>query len=865
MMNVKTEKMIEGKMKTSGYKTGLIILLLLQFALGSASAAEKSLDLSPAKWIWYPSKRTLQNTFIFFRKEINIESEVQSAKGWIFADSRYQLFVNGQRVQWGPAPSDPRWQEADPINLGKYLHVGINVIACQVLFYGAGDGTSPVGVPGFIFKLDIDGKTVVSDKSWDCYLARCWKPGQYKRWYLRSLQEDFDVRLYPEGWNSTGFTEKSEWLASVELPGPSDKSSISDGYPDYLLGIKGNTQTELRERSVPPMLENKVRVKQLTESFWIDWKLPVDNYFDMNIPDAYVATKMEPAPEYKDTAVTIFPKGDQSALLTFEFAQQSVGFPYFTIDAPAGTVVEILVQEAHRPGNDVIFNSHFNSWSRFICKEGLTTFATFDYESLRWMQLHVRNFNRPVRILNVGMLRRCFDFSVLPQIQVSDTGLQKLIDANINTLFNSCQETMVDGMGRERQQYSGDAGHQLHPLFQVFGETRLPYRFISTFSQGITKEGFFLDCWPAYDRLARMFERQMDLSPWGPLLDHGVGFCFDTYNYYLYTGKREDIDEVYPRLIRFYNYLKTLVDKQDGLIKVVDLGVPCVWMDHDAFSWKNQQEKQLSFNLYTSAMCKNALSKLCALYGDKELESNVLRFSRELLKHCVKKYWDTKEKTFVDNLPWIDNKAIKRYSDRTLATALLFHQCPDNDESRSLELLKKQPLNLGISYPCNAVWRMWALSENNEMDLVLNELRDKWVPMPSVTENNTLSEFLNAKPDNESQWSHSAVAPLLMLYQGLAGAVPLAPGGTRYRIWPRPLDIKSIDLDIRTVNGGILFKSEGVKGERIISIICPDKVDVELWLDQREKIDFPVIETRNGIKKYLLKRGTSAHLELKYT
>lgn len=72
------------------------------------------LDLSPAKWIWYPSERTLQNTFVLFRKEFELDKAPDNAKGWILADSRYQLYVNGRRVQWGPAPSDPRWQEADP-------------------------------------------------------------------------------------------------------------------------------------------------------------------------------------------------------------------------------------------------------------------------------------------------------------------------------------------------------------------------------------------------------------------------------------------------------------------------------------------------------------------------------------------------------------------------------------------------------------------------------------------------------------------------------------------------------------------------------------------------------------------------------
>ena len=52
------------------------------------STYRTKLDLSPAKWIWYPSVRTLSNTFVLFRKEIELNAEVLSADGYVAADSR---------------------------------------------------------------------------------------------------------------------------------------------------------------------------------------------------------------------------------------------------------------------------------------------------------------------------------------------------------------------------------------------------------------------------------------------------------------------------------------------------------------------------------------------------------------------------------------------------------------------------------------------------------------------------------------------------------------------------------------------------------------------------------------------------------
>ena len=108
-------------------------------------------DLNPALWIWYPSTLFLANTFVLFRKDLHLTAKPVSARGWIAGESRYRLEVNGQRIQWGPAPSDPRWAEADPVDLAEVLQAGDNVLGATVLYYGHGDGTWPIGKPGVSF------------------------------------------------------------------------------------------------------------------------------------------------------------------------------------------------------------------------------------------------------------------------------------------------------------------------------------------------------------------------------------------------------------------------------------------------------------------------------------------------------------------------------------------------------------------------------------------------------------------------------------------------------------------------------------------------------------------------------------------
>jgi len=189
-------------------------------------------DLSPAKWIWLPVERTLPNTFALFRKTITLGAVPKSARGWITADSRYRLTVNGKYVQWGIAPSDPRTPDVDAVDLAPYLQQGENVIGIEVLYFGHGDGTWADGRPGLLAHFVLEDSTgsktrILTDKSWQALLDRAHPPGHYKRWFLRALQEEFDSRLRPDGWDTPGFQPDVLWTPAAELAADADKPTVT--------------------------------------------------------------------------------------------------------------------------------------------------------------------------------------------------------------------------------------------------------------------------------------------------------------------------------------------------------------------------------------------------------------------------------------------------------------------------------------------------------------------------------------------------------------------------------------------------------------------------------------------------------------
>jgi alpha-L-rhamnosidase len=751
------------------------------------------------------------------------------------------------------------------------LRPGANTIGAQVLYYGHGDGTWPLGKCGFLFWLELETSagekhTIVSDASWRAFLARSWKPGHYKRWYLRCLQEEFDARLYPYGWANPDFKLTEDWLGAMPLNCPSDEPAICSTYTEYMLDLQGeHGAAKLRACSVPAMRECIVPVLRLAESCSITWTRPVEEYFEFRAPDAFKADREPSARELSPGMWEAELADGRGAALTFELAEQIVGWPYFTIDAPAGTIVELMVQEAHEVGGPALLNTHFDSWTRFTCREGTNHFETFDFESCRWTQLHIHGAPGRVRISNVGMRRRIFPWQHQPHIKVSEPALQRLIDASVNTVNNSAMETLMDGVGRERQQYSGDAAHQLHAVYLNFGETRLPERFITTFSRGMTADGFFLDTWPAYDRLARLVERQFGLTRWEPLLDHGVGFNFDCLHHYLYTGDLDSLREPYPRLARFAQYLESKVG-QDGLLPVENLGIPAVWIDHEAY--EQPHHKQCAFNLYAAAMLQHAFPRLADAFGERNRAEAARDLGRRIELAAVRRFWSPERGLWINNLPWLKDEGKVRLCDRSLATAILFDQCPDGKINAALRTLVECPPEMGLSYPCNACWRLWALAKGGRTDVIVKDYRERWATMDSVKLNNTLQEHWKAVPDSTVEWSHCCVIPLYVTTMSLAGIRPLDPGFGRCEVRPQPANLELLELTVHSVRGPIEFSSRGRFGNRGVSVGLPAGCEGELVVDRRERLNLEPVAagaSSQGLARYRMAGGKSTSVTLKFT
>lgn len=778
---------------------------------------EGEFKIAPAKWIWLPSERTLPCTFVLFRKEFDLERIPKSARGWIAADSRYVLYVNGTRVQFGPAPHDPRHAEADPVDIRPYLRIGKNVIGVHVLFYGQGDGTWPTGKPGLLFRVNLGREVIATDKTWKCCVDRGHKPGGAKRWFLRALQEDFNTANFTHRWNEHNFEIDRYWYDAMELEVSSTATPFVGIYKSYNedIQVENPRNSSLLPRSIPMMHEVWVEAS-LVARHQVSWKGNPNDWFDFRVPDLMECIKIGPET----------PLVAGSYLLTYELPFEMVGWPSIYVTGAEKGILELICQESIAPGQPFLDN-HFYSWSRFQLNSNQQTYECFDYECCKFIQLHVdipKGFH--INAPTVSFRRRTLVHEHQQHVTTSFNGLNRLLLACTITLQNSAQDIVVDGMARERQQYAGDGAHQLHAVRQAHGEFSISKRFLTQFGHGQMLNGVWLDSWPGYDRLARIGQRQIGATGWGSLVDHSIGFVIEHVNHWLQTGDRTPYEQNRDRIQKFVDYLSSITGL-DGLLKVEDIGAETVWIDHDAY--QAQGHKKLAFNLYALQMI--------VMLDWIEGRTTDLSFPIQALRQ---QFWHEKVGAFINNRDEVATRQA-RYCDRSISHLLWLHVhgyevAPDL--GKSIDLITKQPKSMGIGYPANSVWRHWAWARIGRVDLILKEFHDRWETMYSVNHNSTIQEMWNVKPGTTSMMSHCAVAPTIMMHQAILGIGQDAKGNWFMR--PQLGDLESFEIQSHTPWGSIGFVVTKGDGDHVCSISKP--ADMPLSIRSVSPLNIPYVD-----------------------
>ena len=117
-----------------------ILFLSLWLYIFSNRIYAQTEDLSqvwPTKWIQAKTGPTKEFAVFHFRKTFSLDAIPEKLLVHTSGDMRYQFFVNGQKVTWGPLTGDLRHWYYETTNISHYLKPGKNTLSAVVLNYGS--------------------------------------------------------------------------------------------------------------------------------------------------------------------------------------------------------------------------------------------------------------------------------------------------------------------------------------------------------------------------------------------------------------------------------------------------------------------------------------------------------------------------------------------------------------------------------------------------------------------------------------------------------------------------------------------------------------------------------------------------------
>ena len=167
----------------------------------------------------YPDARKeeeFKNVHVLVRKEFDWKKSTAGADAErlilrITADDYYKLYINGSFVCMGPAPGYPEQYFYNEVDITDYIIEGTNTIGVHLYYQGL---INRVFISGDA-RMGLAAEFVRNG----CVIAACDETWKYKRVYAYSgttfgydtqFVENFDERLYPIGWEKTGY-EDSDW------------------------------------------------------------------------------------------------------------------------------------------------------------------------------------------------------------------------------------------------------------------------------------------------------------------------------------------------------------------------------------------------------------------------------------------------------------------------------------------------------------------------------------------------------------------------------------------------------------------------------------------------------------------------------
>lgn len=387
----------------------------------------------------------------------------------------------------------------------------------------------------------------------------------------------------------------------------------------------------------------------------------------------------------------------------------------------------------------------------------------------------------------------------------SDPLLNKIWDTSIYTLELTDREIFVDGIKRDRWAWSGDAIESYLMNYYSFFDTQTVRRTIWTLRGN--------------DPVVTHINN---------IMDYTLYWFQSIYDYYLYTGDKLFLEQIYPRMDTMMDFI---LDRRDADGLLTGLQGDWVYIDWVAKPVDVSGEVSAEQMLFCKAL--ETMSECASVLGI-ESEHESYAALAEGVRSKLGRFWDNNSGGYIFNIPSMRSEAHQEYAgsqqsvvtDKITRHANMFavkfgYATPEQDRS-ILDNVLLNPSVTALSTPYMRFYELEALCSLGLQDKVLSEIKNYWGGMLDLGATSFWEQFSPAETAGQHTMMYGrkygrsfchawGASPIYLLGKYFVGVSPTSPGYATFDVRPVLGSMEWFDAAVPTPGGKVKVHADKKK------------------------------------------------------
>ncbi|HEV8282916.1 MAG TPA: alpha-L-rhamnosidase C-terminal domain-containing protein [Chitinophagaceae bacterium] len=392
-------------------------------------------------------------------------------------------------------------------------------------------------------------------------------------------------------------------------------------------------------------------------------------------------------------------------------------------------------------------------------------------------------YDAGITVDSVSMLYEYADVKENGYFKCSDEEINKIYDVAKYTFRLNTREFFIDGIKRDRWVWSGDAYQSYLMNYYLF------------FDKGTVAR-----------TLLALRGKDPVTSHINTIMDYTFYWFLGIYDYYLYTGDKNFIQQFYPRMQTLMEYCLGRRNK-DGLLE----GLPGDWIFID---WASGLSKkgEVSFEQLLLARSLETMTLCAEIADDKASATKFKQLANDFRKKLFDLYWSKEKQALVHS--HVNGKPTDNVTRYANMFAIFFNYFT---EAQKQAVKKSVLLNDNIqkiTTPYMRFYELEALCAMGEQHYVLKEMKNYWGGMLKLGATTFWEEYDPSKKGAEhfamygrefgKSLCHAwGASPIYLLGKYYLGVKPTSAGYETYVVEPNLGGLEWMEGRVPTPRGEI--------------------------------------------------------------